>query len=215
MLRDLQQDVDYYHRLNFPDRTPTLCSKLRVIFRSRGLFVLAVHRMLHAYLGLRPRGPLRFLLKVSCLPAMGRYLVRVLAKSELVAEAAVDGGVYLADAGYLIVGARSIGAGTIIHERVTIGQRHADGGMPHIGPNVWIGPDCVIYGNITIGAGVTVLPHTVVSQNVPAGAVVQGNPPHLVRRNFDNSLLRRTCSADVVLSEFAAADKESHVRPGP
>jgi acetyltransferase-like isoleucine patch superfamily enzyme len=66
-----------------------------------------------------------------------------------------------------------------------------------IGRNVWIGPGCVIYGNITIGDCATVLPGSVVSMNVRPGAVVGGNPATVVYEHFDNSRLRRSLAADI------------------
>jgi len=48
--------------------------------------------------------------------------------------------------------------------------------MPVVGEDVWIGSDCVIYGDIAIGNGATILPETVLSMNVPSRAVVAGNP---------------------------------------
>ena len=55
----------------------------------------------------------------------------------------------------------------------------------------------MIYGNIKIGDGVTVLPGSVITKSVPSGAVVQGNPARVIRRLYDNSVLRSNLSADV------------------
>ncbi|HEY2036586.1 MAG TPA: hypothetical protein VGG96_06205, partial [Steroidobacteraceae bacterium] len=70
--------------------------------------------------------------------------------------------------------------------------------------NVWIGPDCVIYGDIAIGDGATILAGTVLSMNVPPRAVVAGNPATIIAREYDNAALRRNLRTDVDRSAFAA-----------
>jgi acetyltransferase-like isoleucine patch superfamily enzyme len=57
---------------------------------------------------------------------------------------------------------------------------------------VWIGPNCIIVGALSVGDGATVLPNSVLTFSVPAGAVVKGNPARIVRTDFDNSGLRRS-----------------------
>jgi serine acetyltransferase len=106
----------------------------------------------------------------------------------------IDGVVYLSNHGYLVCGALSIGAGSLIHHRCTFGHTVAGGGdgRPTLGKDVWIGPDCVIAGPLTVGDGATVLPGSVLTFSVPPRAVVKGNPARIVRTNFDNCELRRS-----------------------
>jgi serine O-acetyltransferase len=106
-------------------------------------------------------------------------------------------GVCLSDRGHIILGARVIGAGTMIHDRVTIGMNLFDEGIPVIGNDVWIGPNCIIYGNILVGDGVTILPNTVLAKSVPGCVVLLGNPARIVRRGFDNAVLRSSLATDV------------------
>ena len=61
-----------------------------------------------------------------------------------------------------------------------------------IGRNVWIGPDCIIAGSLTVGDGATVLPDTFLTFSVAPRAVVKGNPAVVMRKDFDNSPLRRS-----------------------
>jgi serine O-acetyltransferase len=122
---------------------------------------------------------------------IGRAFAIVLAKSDIHHATVIDEGVHLSDGGQLTIGAQRIGRGTIIHDRVTIGVKAGgEGVMPIIGENVWIGSDCIIYGDITLGDGATILPGTVLSMNVPSQAVVAGNPGRIVAREFDNASLR-------------------------
>jgi serine O-acetyltransferase len=113
----------------------------------------------------------------------------------------IGAGAYLSNHGYLLCGAHKIGAGSLIHDRCTFGNTVADGGKgrPTIGKNVWIGPNCIIAGSLTVGDGATVLPGSVLTFSVPPRAVVHGNPARILRTDFDNSGLRRslTIVADV------------------
>ena len=59
------------------------------------------------------------------------------------------------------------------------GQGEERGG-PVIGDRVYIGPQAIIVGKITIGADVLVCPGAVVLKSVPPRAVVLGNPARVV-----------------------------------
>lgn len=201
--RQLRADCRFYVAL----RHPTSCGALRALLTclcSRGLLVLAVHRLCHYYYTLRPRTsrtPWAIVLRLLIL--LGRALAIVLAKSDIYFATLIDEGVHLSDDGQLIIGARRIGRGTIIHGRVTIGVKAGAAVIePIVGENVWIGSDCVIYGDITIGDGATILPETVLSMNVPSRAVVAGNPARLIAREFDNANLRRSLDTAVTETQF-------------
>lgn len=202
MWSQLDADLKFYSAL----RHPAGRAGLRRMFPSRGLIALEVHRLTHHYAGMRRSSrwapstvALRLLVK------LGRALVVVLSKSDINAASAIDSGVYLSDRGYLMIGPQRVGRGTVIHHRVTIGSKAGSGtAKATVGENVWIGPDCVIYGGIAIGDGATVLPGSVVSFNVPPRAVVGGNPATIIRREFDNSALRGGLDTNVDRSLFAS-----------
>jgi serine O-acetyltransferase len=187
-----------YSALRWPGRVGALWRAL-IWVRSTGLLVLALQRVSHRYLLHRAqRGWSAETLVLRILIALARRSIAILTKCDVAELVDVGQGVYLSDRGFLILGPERIGGGTLIHERVTIGVRAGDPGRPVIGENVWIGPDCIIYGNVSVGNGATVLPGSVVSMNVPAGAVISGNPATIVRRGFDNTALRRTLGTDIV-----------------
>jgi serine acetyltransferase len=198
LLKDLSQDIAFYHRLRFPGRQPTLFSRTRALLSSRGLFVLAAHRITYRCTLTRPSGRMASLLNLAKRVFLrpGYYIPRVLAKSEIVESSRIEAGVYLSDRGHMILGASSIGAGTIIHDHVTIGMNKRSE-TPEIGPNVWIGPRCVLYGSIQVGAGATLLPDTVLTKSVPPGAVVQGNPARVLERELDTALLRCSLFSEI------------------
>jgi serine O-acetyltransferase len=193
----LSADARLYSALRWPRQKGTLNNAL-IWVRSPGLLVLAFQRVHHCYLGYRLKeGWTARTIGLRLLLAFGRWPVVMLSKCDVAASTEIGDGVYLSDRGQLILGPQRIGSGTIIHDRVTIGIRANETDPPVIGRNVWIGPDCVIYGNITIGDGATVLPGTVVSMNVRPGAVVGGNPPTVVYAKFDNARLRRTLASAI------------------
>jgi serine acetyltransferase len=163
------------------------------MLRNRGLWLLSFHRIAHFCMRRRNvRSPVWWLARL-CL-SLGSCFSVLFCRSAFSADCEINGVVYLSNQGYLICGARRIGAGSLIHERCTFGYSVARGdeGRPVIGENVWIGPDCIIAGSITIGDGATVLPGSFVTFSVPPNAVVKGNPALIVQKNFRNSALRRS-----------------------
>lgn len=206
MLSEIRQDVEFYTTL----RHPGGCGPIRRILyclSSRGLLVLEVQRLMRYYNGLRQQvGWTPRTLALKLLLFLGRMLAITLAKSDISETSSFDGGVYLSDHGYLIVGPRRMGRGSLIHQRVTIGAKAGGGPIkPVIGENVWIGPDCVIYGQIEIGDGATILAGTVLSMNVPPRAVAAGNPATIIAREFDNAPLRQNLCTDIDRAQFASA----------
>lgn len=203
VISEIREDVAFYNTLRQPAGRAALRGALDCL-SSRGLLVLAVHRLTHYYNALRLRsGWTPRAVALRLLVFLGRTLAITLAKSDVAVASVIEGGVYLSDSGYLIIGPQRVGRGTIIHHRVTIGSKAGAGGIkPIIGENVWIGPDCVIYGDITVGDGATILPETVLSMNIPPRSVVAGNPGRIIAREFDNSSLRRSLGTVVHRAQF-------------
>lgn len=161
--------------------------------RNRGLWMLTSHRIAHFCLHRRNvRSPVWLIARLCKSVGVGFNVLYC--RSQFAEDCEIVGTAYLSNHGYLFCGALSIGAGSLIHDRCTLGQRVAKGedGRPTIGKNVWIGPDCVIAGPLTVGDGATVLPGSALTFSVPPRAVVKGNPARIVRTNFDNSELRRS-----------------------
>lgn len=197
-LSDITDDARLYLRLRLPCAKPSLYQLANIWFVSPGLWTVAIYRLAHRYEALRPAGFLSTTKKIFLGIAVhfGTYLSNVLVKCDLLPSTRIAAGIFVSNRGHLVLGARSIGTGTIIHERVTIGMGVPGTEVPEIGRNVWIGPDCVVFGGITIGDGATVLPKTILTKSIPAGSVAQGNPARIVKREFDNSGLRKSLSTD-------------------
>lgn len=94
-------------------------------------------------------------------------------------ETEIGEGLYLGHWGSLVINPKAkIGRNCNIAQGVTIGQqnRGKNEGYPKIGDEVWIGPNAVLVGNITIGNNVLVAPNAYVNFDVPNNSVVAGNP---------------------------------------
>jgi len=186
----LMADARFYQRLRRAGRglrTPLLWTLLS----NRGLWLLTFHRIAYYCVCHREaRTPLWWCARA--IQALGTAFSALVCRSELRGDCEIKGAAYLSNRGYLLCGAHSIGAGTLIHDRCTFGYSVARRreGRPVIGRNVWIGPDCIIVGAITVGDGATVLPGSLLTYDVPPGAVVKGNPAAIIHRNFDNRGLR-------------------------
>ncbi len=205
----LRADARMYCRLRFAGRPVALVMPI-VWLSSPGLWRLAVHRFCR-WVALRRQAKGRTLVNFALLllAFVLHRLIIIVTKVDTSNETDIDGGVYISDRGNIVFGSRHTGSGTIVHHRVTIGMRPPSSECPEIGENVWIGPECIVTGQISIGAGCTLLPGTVVSRNVPPGCLLQGNPARILRRDYDNTALRSTLRWDIdakdIMSEQAMA----------
>ena len=189
---ELLADARFYRALNRVNHSGP-GSLVRTMLANRGLWLLMFHRVAHFCLRRRNRrSPVWWIARLC--KSIGTCFSVLCCRSQLSEDCEIGAGAYLSNHGYLLCGAHTIGAGSLIHARCTFG-RLVDGrgeGRPSIGKNVWIGPNCIIAGELTVGDGATVLPNSVLTFSVPPGAVVKGNPARVVRTCFDNSALRRS-----------------------
>ena len=120
----LRADVRLFHALRHPGRRPTCWTVTRTLLTSRGLLLLAEHRISLALARWRPGGPAGRILVAArhVLSTLLGYLTSILTKSDLRLGTALEEGVYLSARGRIFLGARSVGAGTVIHDRVSIGK---------------------------------------------------------------------------------------------
>lgn len=214
-VRRFYRDACFYRQLRNADK-PGGGSLLATLLLSRGLWLLAFQRVAFYSVSQRNlRNPFWWLARLT--ESIGRYLAAVLCKSEIREDCDFEGDVYLSDKGYMICGAHKVGTGTLIHDHVTFGHAVANGkeGRPTIGANVWIGPNTIVAGPLTIGDGATVLPDSYLTNSVPPRAVVKGNPARVVRGNFNNATLRGSLAVvyEIVLptpNEVSQAPPQRH-----
>lgn len=191
-VRQFLADARFYHGLTRAGHSG-LGALARTMLCNRGLWLLTFHRIAHyCLIQRRIRTPMWWFARLC--QSVGTCFNVLFCRSAFRTDCEINGAVYLSNRGYLMCGARSIGAGSLIHERCTFGYTVAgDGeGRPDIGEHVWIGPNCIIAGSLTVGDGATVLPGSFLTFSVPPGAVVKGNPALIVQTNFENSALRRS-----------------------
>lgn len=94
-------------------------------------------------------------------------------------ETEIGEGFYLGHWGSVVINPKAkIGKNCNIAQGVTIAQanRGKNEGVPVIGDEVWIGPNAVLVGKITIGNNVLIAPNAYVTFHVPDHSVVIGNP---------------------------------------
>ncbi|MCG2792790.1 MAG: serine acetyltransferase [Weeksellaceae bacterium] len=94
-------------------------------------------------------------------------------------ETEIGEGLYLGHWGTLVINPKAkIGRNCNIAQGVTIAQanRGKNEGVPIIGNEVWIGPNAVIVGKITIGNNVLIAPNAYVNTDVPDNSIAVGNP---------------------------------------
>lgn len=189
----LSKDHRFYCSLRFPEREPASASCAGTFFYSKSMIILAAQRIAHGldrYCAKNLRE--RLIKKIfRVIEGIGKYLTRVVIKSDYDPSSEIEAGIYLSGRGHIILGVKSIGSGTIVFDHVTFGRSSYDQGIPEIGRNVFIGPNCVISGNIQLGDGSTLLANSVLTKSLPPGAAAQGNPARILEKCFDNSILRQ------------------------
>ena len=95
----------------------------------------------------------------------------------------IDFGVRIFHFGSIVInGAATIGKNLTIYPGVTIGQTDSKReNTPIIGDNVYIYPNAMVCGKITIGDNVIILSNSVVTHDVPSNSIVGGIPAKIIR----------------------------------
>jgi serine O-acetyltransferase len=89
-------------------------------------------------------------------------------------------GLSIAHGGAIVVnGGARVGARCRIHQGVTLGSTAA--GAPTLGDDVFLGPNSVVIGAVTIGTGVTIGAGCVVTKDFPPNVTVAGVPARVIQ----------------------------------
>jgi serine O-acetyltransferase len=154
---------------------------LQVVFLSQGFWASVVYRLSHwVYTELKIpiiRPVVRFMSVVA------RKGIEILTGISLPAGCRIGPGLYIGHFGHIIVHPKTeIGDNCNLSQGVTIGlmARGKYIGVPKIGNRVFIGPNAVILGGITVGDDAVIGAGAIVTQPVPALAVVAGNPAKII-----------------------------------
>lgn len=99
-----------------------------------------------------------------------------------------DSGLSLPHYGTIIISENTrIGKNCKIHACVNIGASGGRPEAPQIGDNVYIGPSCVLFGNITIANNITVAANATVNKSfTEEHVVIGGTPAKVIKKDFPN-----------------------------
>lgn len=97
-------------------------------------------------------------------------------------------GLSLPHYGTIIISAEArLGANCRVHACVNIGRSGGHKTAPQIGDNVYIGPSCVLFGNIQIPSNVTIGANATVNKSfAEENVVIAGTPAKIVKHNYPN-----------------------------
>lgn len=154
---------------------------LQVVLLTQGFWASSVYRLSHlVYSELNIpiiRHVMRFFTKIT------QKGIEILTGISLPSRCRIGQGLYIGHFGQIIVHPEvQIGHNCNLSQGVTIGlmSRGKYIGVPKIGNRVFVGPNAIIMGGITIGDDVAIGAGAVVFQPVPPLAVVGGNPARIV-----------------------------------
>jgi serine O-acetyltransferase len=96
--------------------------------------------------------------------------------------------------GIVVSGDGKIGKNCNLSHGVTIGVATRGGtrGVPVIGDNVYLGPNAVVSGPISVGSNAAVGANCVVTKDVPDNAVVAGVPGRIISNEGSQGVMLRT-----------------------
>lgn len=108
-------------------------------------------------------------------------------------ECIIGRGLYIGHFGNVILSPDAqLGNNCNLSQGVTVGrkQRGREQGSPKIGNRVYIGPNAIVIGGISIEDDVAVGAGTVVTKSIPTRSVVVGNPGRIISENGSFEFVR-------------------------
>jgi serine O-acetyltransferase len=185
-------DFSEYYLQDVKRYVPTeagIFRSLVAIIANRGLFAIVAHRLQHRIHTRYARQNRKAAFLLSLWAIIVKHLGAIWGGAYICQKTPIEGDLYLSSKGGIVLGARHIGRGGVIQQKVTIGRNIFTRGKPTIGNKVWIGQNSVVSGDVSIGNGATILENSVLTKNIPANCLVGGNPARVIRKNFNNSKL--------------------------
>lgn len=162
------QDLERYTKNN------DITSTLSVFFFHPGFRFMVMHRLCNRFSLYHPFG---------LVARLWHKHMRVKYGFQIPHKTNIDAGLFLGHFGGIVVNQSSkIGRNCNIGQGVTIGQvnRGEKKGSPVLGDRVWVGPNAVVVGNITVGDDVLIAPLSYVNFDIPPKSIVMGNPAQIV-----------------------------------
>lgn len=164
----------YAHYENPPNRW----QRLNAILGTEGIWAVLCLRF-GQWLHREAAFPVKVLLEVPY--RLWTRLIGYTVGIHLYHRSEIGPGLYIGHYGGIWISPRvTIGANCSISQGVTIGVAGRDRSRgPILGDRVWVGPNAVITGRITIGSGAVIGANALVASNVPENGVVMGVPARL------------------------------------
>ena len=150
------------------------------VFFSQGLWASSVYRLSHFSTIMKPKW-LGRLIRVFFL--FVEKFTEIVTGIRIPGECEIGRGLYIGHFGPTILNSQvRIGANCNLSQGVTIGvvQVGQNKGTPKIGNRVYIGPNSIIIGNISIADDAVIGAGSIVTNDVPERAVVAGNPAKII-----------------------------------
>lgn len=121
-----------------------------------------------------------------------QLIIFLLYNSKLTPDTSIGKGTYLVCKGIatVLIPGTKIGSNCVLGLRFSTVRKFPYKDVPCIGNNVWIGPNVVVAGPVTIEDDVIVAANSFVNKSVPSGAIVAGNPAKIIgwRKDLDYSI---------------------------
>jgi len=185
-----RQDRLHFYLIRYNTSKPPLAKKLKLCLTDFGLHSVAVYRFGRAAHSIYTRSRLIGFIPVLIYKIMN-FFVKTIHHVDISNKADIGPGLFIMHYYTILIGPVKAGKNLTIHHNLTIGQRVAglDRSIPEIGDDVWIGPNCVITGNIKIGKGSTISAGTVLTRSVRDYSLAGGNPGRVIIHDYDNKTM--------------------------
>jgi len=123
--------------------------------------------------------------------AVLQLIMEIVAGISISPQCEIGDGLYIGHFGNIIFPAHGrLGRNCNVSQGVTLGLagRGANRGAPAIGDRVYIGPNAIVVGKITVGHDAKICAGAVVTRPIPPCAVVMGNPARVIsyQGSFDD-----------------------------
>lgn len=133
-----------------------------------------------------------YLRKIPFFPKILQGLIFLFFNSKLTPDSIIGKNSYFVCKGIctVLIPKTIIGDNCVLGIRFSTVRQFPYEKVPHIGNNVWIGPNCVISGPVNVEDDVIIAANSFVNKSIPKGAIVAGNPAKIIgwSKNLDYNI---------------------------
>lgn len=130
-----------------------------------------------------------YLRHIPFVPKLIQLVIFLIYNTKKTPESVIGRGTYLVCKGLstVIVPKTVIGNNCVLGLRFSSVRKFPYKEVPHLGDNVWVGPNVIICGPVIIEDDVIIAGNSFVDKSVPKGAIVAGSPAKIIgwRKNLD------------------------------